>query len=319
MSVRRSAVSLSILLLLALAALGTPGVVSSEAAEDSAAGAVCIEDLASFDPLRVSGGCFGGEEHIDAIQVVGFAVVDGDYPSTALVEAHANGVLCGSNASSAQSAYFEFYVLGAGERKGCATLGDAVKFSVNGRLASETIHYSATSFFPVFQSLTVLPKHAWYWFERVSIPAPSVGLAVEAFVNGQLCGAATLGGEDDIVGFYVPPNIRGFRRLVVPSTTVEQGCAQNGSLVEFRVNGVRAETAVQWQPGVRRLVLMVQGDANCDFLVDSRDALLALQVTATLLASVPCHGDADRDRDIDVYDARHILEFAAGIFDSLPL
>jgi hypothetical protein len=64
---------------------------------------------------------------------------------------------------------------------------------------------------------------------------------------------------------------------------------------------------------------MVQGDANCDFLVDSRDATLALQVTAALLSGVPCHADADRDGDIDVFDARHILEFAAAITNALPL
>jgi hypothetical protein len=213
---------------------------------------------------------------------------------------------------------FVLSIAGGDSQPGCATAGQRVDFYMYGAPAGQTLAWpSSPGQNPSFLSLSSVSQVAWYWFERAATPAPRVGMVVQAYINGTLCGETTVGGEDQALGAFNRPNLRGFIRLLVPPTN--KSCAQDGALVEFRVNGLRAETALLWRPGVQRLNLLVQGDANCDFLVDSRDALLALQAEARLIASVPCHGDADRDGDIDVFDARHILEFAARITNALPL
>jgi hypothetical protein len=232
-----------------------------------------------------------------------------------LIEAFLGDQVCGQTPGGS---YFELLVRGAGEQEGCAGPGDMVRFRIDGHEAAETLTWPEDPFGFDILSLTAVDEQAWYWFERVSSPRPDVGMMVQAYIGGVMCAETTIGGEDEANGYFIPEGIRGFSRMVV-SSAAGAACGQNGALVEFAVNGLRAETAVPWRPGVQRLDLVVQGDANCDFLVDARDALLALQVTAALIDDVPCHGDADRDRDIDVFDARHILEFDAGITNALPL
>ena len=62
------------------------------------------------------------------------------------------------------------------------------------------------------------------------------------------------------------------------------------------------------------------GDVNCDGVADSRDALLVLQYSAGLIDTLPCEGSADVNGDgvIDSRDAALILQADAG-FVTLPL
>jgi len=282
---------------------------------------VCIDPIGTFNPTQYGGGCINYELGKDEVLLVGRALLDFTWLTYGRsVEARVNGQTCGETTIPGADGTFTLTIKGASLQAGCATAGQRVEFYIYDVQAAETLTWpSEPSSGPTFMSLTAVKNSAWYWFERVSNPRPAVGTMVEAYIGNTICGETMIGGEDDAKGYFIPEGIRGFSRLIVQSASQHADCAQNASLVEFRVNGLRAETAVFWQPGVRRLDLMVQGDASCDFLVDSRDALLALQVEARLIASVPCHGDADRDRDIDVFDARHILEFSAHITNALPL
>jgi hypothetical protein len=279
---------------------------------------VCIDPVGTFQPTQISGACISYEQGKDQQLLIGRALVGGSFapPGTA-VQALVGEQVCGETTDGDP---FQLLVFGAGEQEGCARAGDTVRFLIGGQDTLETLRWpEEPSGFQIL-ALTAVHEQAWYWFERISTPRPERGMVVQAFVAGELCDETTVGGEEDAAGYSIPDNIRGFSRLVVgPVASPPSVCGLNGALVEFRVNGIRAETAVVWRPGIQRLNLMVQGDATCDFLVDSRDANLALQVTAGLISSVPCHGDGDRDRDIDVFDARHILEFTAGITSALPI
>lgn len=277
---------------------------------------ICIDPPGTFNPAQIGGACVNYETGKDQQLIIGRALLGGDYaPPGTLIEAYVRNQLCGQTTDGDP---FELLVLGAGERAGCAEPGETVRFQVDGHAALEQLVWPEEPEGFDTLSLTSVDQHAWYWFERV----PSVierGMHIEAHAGATVCGEAFIQGEEAANGYFIPEDIRGFSKLVVAHQSLEGGCGINGGLIEFRVNGIRAETAVFWQPGVRRLNLLVQGDANCDFLVDSRDATLVLQVSAALVNSVPCHGDADRDHDIDAIDARHILEFTAGITNALPL
>ena len=62
------------------------------------------------------------------------------------------------------------------------------------------------------------------------------------------------------------------------------------------------------------------GDANCDDTVNVIDAALILQFTAGLLETLPCQDNADANASggVDVIDAALILQFVAGLVDNLP-
>lgn len=64
----------------------------------------------------------------------------------------------------------------------------------------------------------------------------------------------------------------------------------------------------------------VIGDASCDGLVNSVDALLILQLIAGLLEAFSCDADVDANGDgrVDSLDAALVLQFDAGFVDSLP-
>jgi hypothetical protein len=301
-----------------IAALGAAAIAGSARAADDGVG-ICIDPAATFDPRAFGGGCTALKAGADRVLFLGRALLEDDYaPDGTAVQALVGNQVCGEAAVEGR---FELLVLGAREQPGCAGPGQAVRFTIGESEAQEMFPWPAEQSAAPFHelSLTSVNEHAWYWFERVSSRPPPVGTRIEAFVGETLCGETTLGGEDEAVGFFIPQGIHGFSRLVVPSAEVQPGCATNGSLVQLRVGGLRAETAVVWRAGVHRLNLLVQGDATCDFAVDARDASLVLQHYARLVTSVPCHGDADRDGDLDVFDARHILEFAARITNALPL
>jgi hypothetical protein len=101
-------------------------------------------------------------------------------------------------------------------------------------------------------------------------------------------------------------------------SSTEGGCGQAGSLVEFRIGGLAGETAVPWRPGVQRLDLQVQADADCSFSIDARDATFVLQHVAGFIASTPCSADANHDHAVNALDAQLILQYAAGLTGALP-
>lgn len=63
------------------------------------------------------------------------------------------------------------------------------------------------------------------------------------------------------------------------------------------------------------------GDASCNGLTDSTDALIVLQYDAGLLAAVACAEPADTNGDgrNDALDAALILQFVAGLLEHLPV
>jgi len=64
----------------------------------------------------------------------------------------------------------------------------------------------------------------------------------------------------------------------------------------------------------------VYGDASCDGIATAVDATLMLQLTAGLIGSLPCPGNADVNRDgrADAIDSLLTLQFVAGLLDGLP-
>lgn len=62
------------------------------------------------------------------------------------------------------------------------------------------------------------------------------------------------------------------------------------------------------------------GDATCDGRVNSIDAALVLQFGAGLIESLPCQANADTNGDtfVNSIDAALILQYDAGLIDSLP-
>jgi hypothetical protein len=64
----------------------------------------------------------------------------------------------------------------------------------------------------------------------------------------------------------------------------------------------------------------LKGDVNCDGKVNSRDALMILQLNAGLKNILPCIKNADVNLDgrINALDAFLILQFHAGLINHLP-
>jgi len=64
----------------------------------------------------------------------------------------------------------------------------------------------------------------------------------------------------------------------------------------------------------------LRGDADCNGVVNSLDAVLILQQSAGLLASVPCPANADANEDggVNSLDAALVLQFSAGLISTLP-
>ncbi len=62
------------------------------------------------------------------------------------------------------------------------------------------------------------------------------------------------------------------------------------------------------------------GDANCDETVNAIDAAFVLQYAAGIINSLPCQGNGDTNEDgsINAIDAALILQYSAGIIHTLP-
>ena len=303
------------------AALGMAGLVLlgwSSARADGGQQTFCVDRPASFDPLFKPSGCFTYKPVEGGVTVIGHALLGSEYLGPGgSVEARVNGTSCGSTTVPGANGVFVLPMAGGNSQAGCATGGDRVDFYLDGVLADQTLDWpSAPGPNPRFLSLSAVNDVAWYWFDRVAIPAARIGTRVEALSNGALCGEAMIGGEEEALGTTRRPNERGFLRLIVSST--KASCGQAGSLVEFRIGGLAGETAVPWRPGVQRLDLQVQADADCSFSIDARDATLVLQHVAGFIASTPCSADANHDHAVNALDAQLILQYAAGLTGALP-
>lgn len=62
------------------------------------------------------------------------------------------------------------------------------------------------------------------------------------------------------------------------------------------------------------------GDATCDNIINSNDALLLLQFAAALLAAKPCPvaSDVNLDGFINALDAALVLQYVVGLIPTLP-
>ena len=199
-----------------------------------------------------------GMQPRDVAVVIGAALLeDGFAPPGTLIEALANGQECGTTAvleDHGSLNYAQLIVLGAGERAGCATPGDEVRFRVGGILAAETLIWRPFIDTPGLQQpfhlqhLSAMEERAWYWLQGQADELPAVGSTVQAVVDGVVCG------ETVMEASTFTPGRAGFTRLFALSESIQPGCGRPGATVTILVDGVEVAT-IPWQPGLQRLEL----------------------------------------------------------------
>jgi hypothetical protein len=275
-------------------------------------GQLCVDFFPTMDPLAFPGGCYPNQG-ADQSLVVGRAIIEDRYaPIGTAIEAFNGDASCGAAPIGFRT--FELQL------NGCASPGETVRFEVGGQLAIETMTWPGESPGPTFLSLSVKSDHAWYWFERLLARPPAIGTVVQAVVDGVVCGETMV----DVVprGFVVfLEELRGFWKLVVPSSSLTPGCGAPGANVSFVVDGVKSVQVAPWQPGIHQVNLMLAGDPNCDFVVAATDAALVLQTGAGLLRNpLDCQpaADVNNDGSANAIDATLVLQFAAGLLAELP-
>ena len=204
-----------------------------------------------------------GVQPLDVAVVTGTVLVEDGYATAGtLIEALVNGQECGTTVSLDHGSlnYTQLVVLGAGERIGCATPGDLVRFRVGGILATETLTWQpfidtpgAQQPFHV-QHLSAMEERAWYWLQGPAADLPAIGSTVQAVVDGVVCG------ETVVEASTFTPDRAGFPRLIVLSEALEPGCGRPGATVAFLVGGVEVDS-IPWQAGLQRLELMAPVEA----------------------------------------------------------
>lgn len=126
-----------------------------------------------------------------------------------------------------------------------------------------------------------------------------------------------------------PANVVGLSSGVTSiSTGSSHACAQLATGVQCwgdngdgqLGDGGKCETPCEVPVDVVSLGGTVNGDVNCDEVVNSIDAALILQLGAGLLDSLPCGSAADTNHDgqVNAIDAALILQVSAGLLPSLP-
>ena len=199
-----------------------------------------------------------GVQPRDVAVVTGAALLEDGYaPAGTLIEALVNGQECGTTAvleDHGSLNYAQLVVLGAGERAGCATPGDEVRFRVGGILAAETLIWRPFIDTPGLQQpfhlqhLSAMEERAWYWLQGQADDLPAVGSTVEAVVHGVVCGDTVMEAST------FTPGRAGFPRLFALSEALQPGCGRPGATVAFLVDGVEVGS-IPWQAGLQRLEL----------------------------------------------------------------
>ena len=201
-----------------------------------------------------------GMQPLDVAVITGAALLEDGYaPEGTLIEALVDGLDCGTTMTSESSGLnFDLTVLGAGERPGCATPGDLVRFRVGGVAAAETFTWvpfidTPGAFEWQMQHLSVIEERAWYWLQGPADDLPAVGSTVQAVVHGVVC-------DETVVEAAPLFAAAGVRRLIVPSESIQPGCGRPRATVAFFVGGVEVGS-IPWQAGLQRLELAAPVEA----------------------------------------------------------
>jgi len=171
----------------------------------------------------------------------------------------------------------------------------------------------------------VLPAPAGFTLigQQVNISAPQGTIARPLVIAFWLDATVFSSGE-------TPSQVRVFKDGTVvpgctgtPSTASPNPCVMTRSLLTGSQAGdvqitVLSSTASSWNFGVSEGG--GTGDSNCDGVVDPVDALLVLQFDAGIIDSLSCEAAADVNGDgvAGALDALLVLQFDAGIIPSLP-
>ena len=200
-----------------------------------------------------------GMQPLDIAAITGAALLEDDLaPAGTLIEALVAGEECGTTTTDSRGPNFELIILGAGERPGCATPGDLVRFRVGGVPAAETFTWvpfidTPGAFEWQQQHLSAIEERAWYWLQGPADDLPAVGSTVQAVVHGVVC-------DDTVVEAAPLFGMSGFPRLFVPSESIQPGCGRPGAMVAFLVGGVEVGS-IPWQAGLQRLELAAPVEA----------------------------------------------------------